>query len=1010
MWSQTDLVKWYNADFTPSLLENHITASNITTSPSSGVTLTNYVWGSDNVLYSVGGASNSSMDTSKYIQFKVSPDTDYKVVFNTFSFNSRTGGNGGDKQKYKVRYSKYSDFSSFGESAVFSSSQKYSTNTINLGGLTVNGGESLYIRIYVFDTYNSFEIEHNLRGDIAPIINGQVSLITPAVVKAYDDEFLGVKNQVIQASVLDNDDYKYTSAVSSINITKQPEHGTLSVVNNNVSYTPSANYVGYDNFYYTVTNAVGVSNSAKVELQVIDNTTSSTGQVLTKWINSDFSPKNYATGITGNKLKSNGLKLEEGSGWPSNSTYYKLSNLPTPQDYNGYLDENNYLEFSVKAGTSNDFSALLSSFNFDYYFNGNDNGTFSLRFSKDANFKTGVYTVNLPSVKKGKWTSLNFSLSSSLAFLYPGEVFYMRLYVYNTNNVFYLNFDKAAESGPSFSGIVSKYYAEPCSVTAVWNVTGWVNNVKPDINKRAIINADYDTSVNGSFEACSIQVNIGKLSIAKDKYIKVNKTIETTNGGSIEVQSDGNLFQLDGSIINSSAIKVLRAASLKYKDYNYWGSPVKGQNLKAFSPNTPNSKFLVYNELKNSFNAIDPISNDFVPGMGYAIRAEDTLPAGNLSKVTEVYTGIPNNGDIYVSVNKSSTSYGYNLVGNPYPSDISFEDFYKENKDKINGIAYLWTNINPNPAMQGSAYPGKGYINNYAILNLSGGVPAASPVCSSDGQKCSETPTNIMRVGQGFIVKSILPDTNQLVFKNTMRKTDVNAKFFNRVAAKANSNQVDRFWLQLTTPLDVTNKILIAYKEDATDDFEIDYDAPHMVIGSDSFYSILSDTKLAIQGRHYPLLKSDVVPLGASFYGDGTYTISISEKEGIFANGQSVYLKDKVTGVITNLSEKSYSFSAVAGQDNNRFEIVYVNPGSTLGTDNNIKNLLVVYQADGFIKVESPENMNKIILYDMAGKMVYQNNVSGKFTQISTERFTTGVYVVNILTVNGKTTKKIIIR
>jgi hypothetical protein len=47
-----------------------------------------------------------------------------------------------------------------------------------------------------------------------------------------------------------------------------------------------------------------------------------------------------------------------------------------------------------------------------------------------------------------------------------------------------------------------------------------VNNVKPDINKKAIINADYDTSVNGSFEACSVQVNKGKLRFLKIRMLK----------------------------------------------------------------------------------------------------------------------------------------------------------------------------------------------------------------------------------------------------------------------------------------------------------------------------------------------------------------------------------------------------------------------------------------------------------------------------------------------------------
>jgi hypothetical protein len=78
-----------------------------------------------------------------------------------------------------------------------------------------------------------------------------------------------------------------------------------------------------------------------------------------------------------------------------------------------------------------------------------------------------------------------------------------------------------------------------------------------------------------------------------------------------------------------------------------------------------------------------------------------------------------------------------------------------------------------------------------------------------------------------------------------------------------------------------------------------------MIEGSDAIYSILGDQKLVIEGRKYPLVSSDAVSLGASFDGAGTHTISLGDKEGIFANGQNIYLKDKITGITTNLSETS---------------------------------------------------------------------------------------------------------
>ena len=68
------------------------------------------------------------------------------------------------------------------------------------------------------------------------------------------------------------------------------------------------------------------------------------------------------------------------------------------------------------------------------------------------------------------------------------------MYVYNTSNAgvpVFLKFNTYPEMGPAITGSASLYSPAPCSVTAVWNASGWVNNVKPDINKKAIINADY---------------------------------------------------------------------------------------------------------------------------------------------------------------------------------------------------------------------------------------------------------------------------------------------------------------------------------------------------------------------------------------------------------------------------------------------------------------------------------------------------------------------------------------
>ncbi len=1031
MWSQTDLVKWYNADFTPSLIENHITASNIT---SSGVTLINESWGTDNVFYSFNGSSSTSIDTSKYVQFAVSPDAGYKIELNNFYFSSRAQG--GSSQKYVVRYSKTANFSSFVTSGEKTNATSYTSNNIDLTGTTVTSGETLYIRIYVYNTNNNFHILHNNSGTLGPNIKGKVSLVNPIAVVANDDKAGLVKNTSSTINVLSNDDYKYTSPVTAINITKQPDNGAVSVdgITGKVTYTPVKNYVGYDDFRYTVTNAVGVSNTAIVQFQVIDNTGSGAEQVLVRWKDSSYKSTAYNTNVEGFDLSaSNGVTMSNNeSQWINGIQFntFKFTGFPITSDYNGSIDASKYIQLGFKIKDAQQITTFLKNLKLD--FNANGTGKIEIKYSKHSDFSSDVYSFSLPNnvatfanTAYNSWISIDQSFENNFI-LYPNENLYVRIYIYNISYggmPVFIKYNTSSEIGPAITGSVSPYYPEPCSVSAVWNASGWANNVKPDINKKAIINANYDTSVNGSFEACSVQVNKGKLSISKDKYVKVNKTIETTNGGSIVVQSDGNLWQVDNSIVNTSSITVLREAILKRLDYNFWSSPVDGQNLKAFSPNTVDSRFYVYNERNDYFDGVfsyasyagfnaatafvlkDKNSYNFEKAKGYGIRASNYASA-TPTTITATFNGIPNNGQIKVKISKYGN--GYNLVGNPYPSNIDMEKLVANNSDLIDSVAYFWTNFNPTPAaQQGSAYPTNGAVNNYATYNGSG---STLPLHSAKGVN---KPTQYLKVGQGFIVKvkdNVATGEYDLKFDNSVKNVDGASTFYNVAARTSSEKQTDRFWLELETPLGLVSQMLIAYKKEATNDFEWSYDAPAMIEGSDAIYSILGNQKLVIEGRKYPLVSNDAVSLGASFDGAGTHTISLGDKEGIFANGQNIFLKDKITGITTNLSETSYSFNASAGQDNNRFEIVYVNTNSTLATDASAKKQLVVYQSEGFVNIDSPENMNKVFMFDATGKLVYQNIVSGKSAKINVAKFTSGVYMVNIETVNGKQTKKILIK
>lgn len=493
--------------------------------------------------------------------------------------------------------------------------------------------------------------------------------------------------------------------------------------------------------------------------------------------------------------------------------------------------------------------------------------------------------------------------------------------------------------------------------------------------------------------------------------------ITVENDGNFIFNNDTNLMQSTATISNESLqntgnITVKRESPMKKNDYTYWSSPVSGQNLYGFSQGTSTTRFYYYRESDDKFYNDGFDGNTvFNPTQGYAIMSPSIYTG--LQTFTGRFVGVPNNGtknadnttlkfQLKISSDRPEDDKGYNLIGNPYPSNIDFDKLFTINDGlnvpestagKIFQLAYFWTNVNPNRQGStngtGSTYSG----NAYAIYNGVGGIPATSET----GSPIGIPPTNIIKVGQGFIIKA-RPGQNDkaLIFNNTIRTTE-HTHFF----SKGSASEKDRYWLKLTTPASDVNTILIGYVPGATNNFEWDYDAPLLSVGSDSFYTALGAEKLGIQGRTYPLNTQDVVKLGTKHFEVGNYTISLGDREGIFAGSQSIYLKDNQTSKVTNLSEGNYTFTVNAGVTDGRFEIIY-KPEVILSTGNTVKDQLVIYRdANDFVVKSYSSKITELELYDLAGRLILKVNPNRKEVRIDDKNFINGVYILN-LTRDGK--------
>ncbi|WP_218248631.1 T9SS type A sorting domain-containing protein [Kaistella faecalis] len=536
-----------------------------------------------------------------------------------------------------------------------------------------------------------------------------------------------------------------------------------------------------------------------------------------------------------------------------------------------------------------------------------------------------------------------------------------------------------------------------------WNGTSWDNGL-PDNTKMAIFAADYFTAL-GDITACACQTNSGvTLTIAENDFVEVQKNI--INNGNIVVKSNGNLIQKSDSgtyIAGTGAsftversVENVRNDLATFMDYVYWSSPVTGQDLQAFSPGTPRNRIFQYNESNDYFYQAP--ESEFINGKGYAFRAEGGL--SNPYSKTYTFKGVPNNGVITRAVTKSpntgvggAVEHGYNLIGNPYPSNINVDQLFINNASVIHGTAWFWHNKIFTLNQQGSSYSG----NNYAVYNGTGGTGATGGAVAPNG---------IVQVGQGFLVQAKTAGT--VVFRNSYGAGD-DLRVSTPGIFYQKGNQKNRFWLELKSPKEIINSQLIGYVPGSTDGYEKDYDAEILGLTSDVFYSKTGDRRLLIQGKGL-FTDTDKVVLGANFFENGNYTISLQNAEGVFSAGQAIYLRDLVLNTETNLATGSYTFAAGKGLSEGRFEIVY-RPGAVLASGNNSKDVLEVFRdADDFTVRSSNRRIAQVEVFDASGRLAHSYAATGKQTVVPAQTLANGIYILKITLENGEQVQRKIVK
>lgn len=534
-----------------------------------------------------------------------------------------------------------------------------------------------------------------------------------------------------------------------------------------------------------------------------------------------------------------------------------------------------------------------------------------------------------------------------------------------------------------------------CNVSTTWDGSSW-NNGEPGSDKDVIFNADY-TNTAETFNACSIFVLEGAhVRFHGNSNAIVTHSVNVAQNAELVFENNSNLIQIEDAVNTGTVIIKRKSAKIVKDDYTLWSSPVTSdQTLLNFSPETDLNHFYTFSTNNSIYNNIQsPGTTVFTKAKGYLIRTPESHPIIPTNWEAQ-FNGIPNTGIISIPLTYANPDQNYNAVGNPYPSSISIKKFIETNSNVIDGTVWLWRKTKD--AAKSS----------YITVTKLGSQANDLTNTNTPNDPYYAHPDGIINTGQGFMVRA--QNNEPLVFNNAMRIAVNDAVFFRpKNDNEPEDDETSRLWINVIGT-NVFSQTLIGYTANGSLQYDSGFDGLAVMDGTVTLYTVANAKRFAIQARP-EFDDTDIVPLGFKTQTAGTFEITLDHVDGLFLNGQAIYIKDNMNNTIHNLNEGNYSFTTNAGTFENRFQVIY---NETLGTNLPVDPLqqTLIYGNNNQVKVQSTIEITSLALYDISGRLVYSKNDINTFEFSSTDLNITNQLIIAKTTLSNKQviTKKIMI-
>jgi uncharacterized repeat protein (TIGR01451 family) len=376
---------------------------------------------------------------------------------------------------------------------------------------------------------------------------------------------------------------------------------------------------------------------------------------------------------------------------------------------------------------------------------------------------------------------------------------------------------------------------------------------------------------------------------------------------------------------------------------------------------------------------ITSIQVPLVPFEGYAVS--------NRESGVRTFYGHLNDGTVQKSLTRTTedpvvsppnVGWGWNLVGNPYPSEIDLNS------------PLGWTNVDP------AVYYFDQSAGNYVLY----AIPSYTSPYAIPSTGCRYIPSM-----QGFFVHVFdggPPDYNNLsgtiTFNDDNRTTTDCADLFYK------DEPADQLLLKAEGSTGLNDQAIVYFRPEVTTGFDYGFDFLKLYgfQGAPQLCAVTSDdVRLSVEGIPFAG-KNTVVPLEFSVETNGTgdYSIKASKLE-TFPTGTTITLEDKKTQATQELTANPvYNFSYVNGDDPARFLLHFYNP--LFGIEDHGKNMdmqIYSYSHDIYLQdfTGNPEK-GEMFLYNMMGQEVAHKHVSAISLNKYTLNLPNGYYIVRVIT------------